>query len=109
MARRIAPVIQSRNGKENKKIRELSDIRVESRNADASCGSAPSPTPANEIVGMSLTPALRERLEKSLMSVPDVDSRRVNEIKKALKSGSLQINANDIAAAMIRLERSLGD
>jgi flagellar biosynthesis anti-sigma factor FlgM len=65
--------------------------------------------PANEIIGMSLTPALRERLEKSLESVPDVDSQRVDEIKKALKSGFLQINANDIADAMIRLDRSLGD
>ena len=108
MARRVAPVVQGRNGKANKKIKGFSDIRSQSRGAVSSSDSASSPAPTHEIVGMSLTPALLERLEKSLLHVPDVDSPRVDEIKKALESGSLQINADDIADAMIRLDRSLG-
>jgi negative regulator of flagellin synthesis FlgM len=101
--------MQGSNGTMNKKIKELSDISGDSRNAATSSGYASSQAPTNQVVGLSLTPAFRERLEKSLASVPDVDSQRVLEIKAALASGSLKIDADTIADAMMRLDRSLGD
>jgi anti-sigma28 factor (negative regulator of flagellin synthesis) len=57
---------------------------------------------------MSLAPARLGRAEKWLLSVPDVDSRRVAEIKAELINNALPINADDIADAMILLDLSLG-
>lgn len=108
MARRAPTAIPGRNGKASRKIKDLGEIRTDSREADSFCRAAPGRTSISGIAGTSLTPVRLERAEKSLLSLPDVDSRRVAEIKAVLINNSLQINADDIADAMIRLDLSLG-
>lgn len=86
----------------------MSEIRAESLAAHLFCRAAPGPTSTSGIADMSLAPARLGRAEKWLLSVPDVDSRRVAEIKAELINNALPINADDIADAMILLDLSLG-
>jgi len=108
MASRAAPAINSQNGKKAK-TKASSAIRAESPDSGSPQDVAASSAADNEVVGLSLTPVLRERLEKSLAAIPDVDNGRVAEIRLALENGTLKIDAEKIAEAIIRFERSLGD
>lgn len=71
----------------------------------------PSTLPASptDTVNLTSNAKLLERLDKTLASLPAVDSGRVAEIKAAIENGDYQIDADAIADAMIRLDRALGD
>ncbi|MDX1500248.1 MAG: flagellar biosynthesis anti-sigma factor FlgM [Woeseiaceae bacterium] len=83
--------------------RKIADDPQKSKGAAAEAG------PRNDTVELTSGAKLLERLEKSLASLPDVDSARVDAIKAAIENGDYEIDAEAIAAAMIRLERSLGE
>ncbi len=70
---------------------------------------APAAPSSGDTVNLTNSAKLLERLDKSLASLPAVDAERVAEIKSAIESGNYQIDADAIAEAMIRLDRSLGD
>ena len=70
---------------------------------------APTAAPAKDTVNLTNSAKLLERLDKSLASLPAVDAGRVAEIKSAIENGNYEINADAIAEAMIRLDRSLGE
>ncbi len=70
---------------------------------------APAAASAGDKVNLTESAKLLERLDKSLASLPAVDAGRVAEIKSAIENGNYQIDADAIAEAMIRLDRSLGD
>jgi negative regulator of flagellin synthesis FlgM len=46
-------------------------------------------------------------LEKALAQVPDVDLKRVEEVRTAIQSGEYKIDAQRIAAKLLQLERAL--
>jgi negative regulator of flagellin synthesis FlgM len=46
-------------------------------------------------------------LEKALAQVPDVDLKRVEEVRTAIQSGEYKIDAQQIAAKLMQLERAL--
>jgi negative regulator of flagellin synthesis FlgM len=46
-------------------------------------------------------------LEKALAQVPDVDLKRVEEVRVAIQSGEYKIDAQRIAAKLLQLERAL--
>jgi len=76
----------------------------------AAPGKAPaSPRTTTDTVNLTSDAKLLERLDKTLASLPAVDSGRVEEIKAAIENGDYQIDADAIADAMIRLDRSLGE
>lgn len=60
---------------------------------------------------VSLTPAAQQLrgLEQRIAEQPVVDTQKVNSIKEALASGSLEIDPNRIAGKMMSLEKALGD
>jgi negative regulator of flagellin synthesis FlgM len=96
-------------GKLGNKVGEAGSGRKvagEQRTADSAAGGTP---PAGDTVNLTSGAKLLERLEKSLASLPDIDSNRVEAIKQAIANGEYEIDAEAIASAMIRLERSLGD
>ena len=68
-----------------------------------------SPAPPTDTVNLTSNAKLLERLDKTLASLPAVDSERVAEIKTAIENGEYQIDADAIADAMIRLDLTLGD
>ncbi len=62
-----------------------------------------------DTVQLTSNAKLLERLDKSLASLPDINEARVAEIKTAIENGDYEIDADAVAAAMLRFERSLGD
>ena len=70
---------------------------------------APTAASTSDTVNLTNSAKLLERLDKSLASLPAVDAGRVAEIKSAIENGNYEINADAIAEAMIRLDRSLGE
>jgi negative regulator of flagellin synthesis FlgM len=46
-------------------------------------------------------------LEKALAQVPDVDLKRVEEVRAAIQSGEYKIDAQQIATKLMQLERAL--
>ena len=79
------------------------------RKAVADKATAASPASSGDTVNLTSSAKLLERLDKTLASLPAVDSERVAEIKAAIENGDYQIDADAIADAMIRLDRSLGE
>ena len=67
------------------------------------------PAALTDTVNLTSSAKLLERLDKTLASLPAVDSQRVAEIKTAIENGDYQIDADAIAEAMIRLDRSFGE
>lgn len=70
---------------------------------------AASPATATDTVNLTSSAKLLERLDKTLASLPVVNAERVAEIKTAIENGDYEIDADAIADAMIRLDRSLGE
>lgn len=94
-------------GKLGNKVDETTSRKLA---ASVSTGSAAQGTAAtSDTVRLTSGGQLLERLEKSLASLPDIDSARVAEVKAAIESGEYQIDADAIAAAMIRFEKAFGE
>ena len=81
-------------------------VSTDSRATAATTGEQKS---ATDTVNLTSNAKLLERLDKTLASLPAVDSERVAEIKAAIENGDYQIDADAIADAMIRLDRSFGE
>jgi len=81
-------------------------VSADSRAPQAAPGQQKSPT---DTVNLTSNAKLLERLDKTLASLPAVDSDRVAEIKAAIENGDYQIDSDAIADAMIRLDRSFGE
>ena len=67
------------------------------------------PRSSTDTVNLTSNAKLLQRLDKALATLPAVDSDRVAEIKTAIENGDYQIDADAIADAMIRLDRSFGE
>ncbi len=95
-------------GKLGSKIDESANSKAA---ADPAAAGSPSPKAqqASDTVKLTSGAQLLERLEKTLADLPGVDETRVAEVKAAIENGNYEINADAIADAMIRFERSLGE
>ncbi|MEM8983247.1 MAG: flagellar biosynthesis anti-sigma factor FlgM [Pseudomonadota bacterium] len=58
----------------------------------------------NTRVDITSNAALLGRLDQALANVPDVDAQRVESVKTAIAEGSYQIDADQIAEALIKLD-----
>ena len=97
-------------GKVGNKLDDAATSRKISGDTSAATQTAAkSAVPTKDTVVLTSSAKLLERLEKSLASLPDVDSARVAEIKSAIENGEYQIDVDAIAAAMIRFERPFGE
>ncbi len=96
-------------GKISGKVDEAGAGRKVAKDARTPENATSSPAAHTDTVNLTSNAKLLEQLDKTLASLPAVDSQRVAEIKTAIESGNYQIDANAIAEAMIRLDRSLGD
>jgi negative regulator of flagellin synthesis FlgM len=96
-------------GKLGNKVDETRSSSKVSGDAAAPEKASAAPASANDTVNLTSSAKLLERLDKTLESLPAVDAGRVAEIKTAIENGDYHIDADAIAEAMIRLDRSLGD
>lgn len=96
-------------GKLGNKVDEAGSNRKVSSSSPSSDGKAPASANTSDTVELTSSAKLLEQLEKSLASLPEIDSARVADIKAAIAKGDYEIDSDAIAAAMIRFERELGD
>lgn len=100
---------QSTIGKVGSNVDETATTKRVSPDKGAADTAAGRSGAAEDTVALTSRAQLLERLEKSLESLPAVDSQRVAEIRTAIENGEYEIDAKAIADAMIRFERSMGD
>lgn len=109
MTNRIGPVDQGEIGKVGNKVEDTATTRKISGDAGASQGASKSPVSTSDTVELTSSAKLLERLEKTLASLPDVDAARVADVKAAIENGNYEIDADAIADALLRFDRSIGD
>lgn len=108
MTNKIGPVDPSMIGKIGGKVDESDTTsRVAPEKGTQQSGTDRS-SASGDTVNLTNSAQLLERLEKSLESLPAVDSKRVAEIRSAIENGNYEVNAQAIADALIRFERSFG-
>lgn len=100
---------QSSIGKLGNKVDESTAGNKVSRDQGAAGTGRQAPASPGDTVELTDGARLLERLEKSLADLPGVDAARVAEVKTAIENGEYEIDADAIADAMIRFERSLGE
>jgi negative regulator of flagellin synthesis FlgM len=62
---------------------------------------------ARDDVRLTDTATNLKQIEARLAGVPDVDQKRVDEVRKRLESGSYQADAQRIAERLLKLDRQL--
>ena len=96
-------------GKLGNKVDDTGSSGKVSGDAGASQAASKSQPTTSDTVELTSSAKLLERLEKTLASLPAVDSSRVDEVKAAIENGEYEIDADAIADALIRFERSVGE
>ncbi len=109
MTNRIGPVDQNMIGKIGSKIDETTTTNRVSQDKGQARSDAGRADTTEDTVALTNRAQLLERLEKSLETLPAVDSQRVAEIRTAIENGDYEIDAQAIADAMLRFERTLGE
>lgn len=109
MANRIGPMDQGILGKVGNKVDETNVSRKVSRDSGSQASPSRGQAAANDTVELTSSAQLLERMEKTLASLPAVDAARVAEVKTAIKNGDYEIDADAIAAALIRFDQAFGD
>lgn len=109
MTNRIGPMDQATLGKIGTKVDEAGTRNKVTTDKAVTDKAAANTASTNDTVNLTSSAKLLERLDKTLATLPAVDSARVAEIKTAIENGDYQIDADAIADAMIRLDRSFGD
>ena len=96
-------------GKIGNKVDEAGTSNKVSRDQAAPDKASANPAASSDTVNLTNDAKLLARLDETLASLPAVDSARVAEIKAAIENGNYEIDADAIADAMIRLDRSFGE
>ena len=96
-------------GKIGGKVDEAKTSDKVSADSRAPQSESAQPKSATDTVNLTSSAKLLEQLDKTLATLPAVDSNRVAEIKAAIENGDYQIDSDAIADAMIRLDRSFGE
>ena len=109
MTNRIGPPDQSMIGKIGNKIEEAGSGNRVTPDRGPADDAKPSSDARSDTVQLTSSAQLLERLEKSLQTLPAVDSQRIAEVRSAIESGDYEINSQAIADAMLRFERSFGN
>ncbi|MBT8136697.1 MAG: flagellar biosynthesis anti-sigma factor FlgM [Gammaproteobacteria bacterium] len=83
--------------------------RIESGQRSGDVRKTSEPAPASPVDQVSLTESARlmVRLEKILEDLPTVDRGRVDQIKQAIADGTYSVNAEKVAAEVLRMEMGL--
>lgn len=107
MSTRIDPTDQSMIGKIGNKSGDTSaagKVRTET----SSHKEVATPNASGEdTVELTSNAKLLERLERSLESVPDIDRARIEAVKSQIENGEYQIDADNIAESLLRIESEL--
>ena len=96
-------------GKAGNKVDNTGSNRKVSGDTVADGSASRGKVSSNDTVELTSSAKLLQRLEKTLASVPEVNAAHVEEVKAAIHNGEYEIDADAIAEALIRFERSMGE
>ncbi len=107
MADRIGAMTQGLPGKIAERLNGAGSTRSTGATAPSRNAEGPAPAGGDRV---ELTPGgrLLERLEKTFAAMPEIDRGRVDAVKAAIARGEYEIDAERIAAALIRTDRQIG-
>lgn len=83
------------------------DANNKLKNAPASDNAKTARPAGEDKVTVTDTATRIRQLEASLASLPDIDNERVQAIRQAISEGSYRIDADRIAANLLKLEKDL--
>jgi len=107
MSNRIDPMDQGLLGKIANKAGETDVAKKPDLGTGIKSNEVSHRASSGETVELTSGAKLLERLEKTLASIPDVDSERIAVVKAQIENGDYQIDADKIAAAMLRMDQEL--
>jgi negative regulator of flagellin synthesis FlgM len=108
MSNRINPADNAMLNKINEKAGDTGSTRKVSSEpvpAGKDLGKRPA---ASDTVELTSSAKLLERLEKTLAGLPEINAGRVEAVRTAIESGDYVIDADKIAAALLRSDREIG-
>jgi negative regulator of flagellin synthesis FlgM len=107
MSDRIDPMTQGLPGKIAERLSGAGGARSAEGTVRARAPASPA-TPEGERIELTPGGRLLARLEQSFAAAPDIDRARVDAVKAAIQNGEYEIDADRIAAALLRTEHELG-
>ena len=106
MSNTIKPVDQSMLTKITDKVGSTRDAQSPRDTQRIDTQRAPEGAAHSDTVELTSGAKLLARLEKTLASLPEIDASRVEAVKTAIASGDYEIDAQKIADALLRTDRS---
>jgi len=107
MSNRINPMDQGLLGKIANKVGETGTAKKPDLDTGIKSNEVSNQTGSGDTVELTSSAKLLERLEKTLASIPDVDVERIAEVKAQIENGEYQIDADKMAAAILRMDQEL--
>lgn len=108
MSNRINPADHAMLNKINDKAGETGSTRKVASDSAISGKDVRKQPVTSDTVELTSGAKLLERLEKTLAGLPEVNSGRVEAVRTAIESGDYVIDADKIAAALLRSDREIG-
>lgn len=108
MSNRINPMDQRLLGKIGNKIGETGTTKTISPDQPVRGSDSAQKPSSGDTVELTSSAQLLERLEKTLASMPEVDTARVAAVKAQIENGEYQIDVDSIADALIRTDKEIG-
>lgn len=95
-------------GKIGDKIGETGTAKTVNPDSPARSRESAQQAGTGDTVQLTSSAKLLERLEKTLASMPEIDSARVAAVKAQIENGEYQIDVEKIADALIRADQEFG-
>jgi negative regulator of flagellin synthesis FlgM len=92
----------------NDKLGDTGSTRKVASNPAHSGKDVSKQAPGTDTVELTSGAKLLERVEKTLAGLPEIDSGRVKAVRTAIENGDYVINADKVAAALLRTDREMG-
>lgn len=108
MSNRINPADHAMLNKINDKAGETGSTRKVATDSAVSGKDVRQPPVSSDTVELTSGAKLLERLEKTLAGLPEINSGRVEAVRTAIESGDYVIDADKIAAALLKADRDIG-
>lgn len=108
MSNRINPADHAMLNKINEKAGETGSTRKVGSDTVVSGKEVRQQPATSDTVELTSSAKLLERLEKTLAGMPEINSGRVEAVRTAIESGDYVIDADKIAAALLRTDREIG-
>ncbi len=108
MSNRINPMDQRLLGKIGDKIGETGTTKTVNPDSPVRASESTQKADTGDTVELTSSAKLLEKLEKTIASMPEIDTARVAAVKAQIENGEYQIDVESIADALLRTDKEIG-